>query len=60
MSIGLTFLFVGFAAMFNVLYFVSSKDSAFGGSICYLVCSLLCEAFVVYLLLSSVFQGGVN
>lgn len=58
MSIGLTILFVSLMVVFNVLYFVSAKDSAFGGSHYYLVCSLLCEAFVMYLLLSSVFLGG--
>lgn len=55
MSIGLTILFVSLMVVFNVLYFVSAEDSAFGGSHYYLVCSLLCEAFVMYLLLSSVF-----
>ena len=41
MSIGLTILFVSLMVVFNVLYFVSAKDSAFGGSHYYLVCSLL-------------------
>lgn len=55
MSISLTILFVSLMVVFNVLYFVSAKDSAFGGSHYYLVCSLLCEVFVMYLLFSSVF-----